>query len=441
MSAPEAEPPTVAAPEPGGEPAAAVTAKTKTKRPRKPVVILEEEEYEAQQAAAATAATPAPVAGTPATARSRKPRTKVATEFQTDQERMQYFYTKRAKAKPGQRAFFTYTPEGDLRIEGDASIPDQTIPLRPFSSLRPDEIKALEDTKAAALVIKEAEYTAALANLREVTEQYKRGAASARDVVNANEALRTLNLQRLLLAYPERWTKVIENPERRRILLDEPQEQRKMGYDVYLYKRTVFNKADALGHYREAAEEQMGLGEQGGGGEQPLLIDSPESEETGIYHPANVHDFVVNETRYALPLQAYEGEHFAALGDETMRSQLLKTRSGRTVRNLVAQDTRRPADPVQLWTVVMQAYCEQVPDVKKKLLETGSRKFHVMDPMIPEPVAFAEALEKVRTLFRESDAENQTGGSGRVTNSVISTDEQKAAKSAAIIANRRWNGH
>lgn len=432
------------------EEAAPGTTKPKTKKARKPIVIMEEADYEAQQEAASAAAAAAVAkledetlgAAASTVTRARKPRTKVEAEPQTDQERMQYFYTKRAKAKPTARSAFLYTPEGDLRIEGDPKIADQTITLRPFSALRPEEFKAIEDTRQAALEAKEAEYTTALAALREMTEQYKRGVASARDVVNANQALHAINLQRLLIAYPERWTKEVENPERRRILLEEPQEMRKMGYDVYLYKRRDMSRQDALGHYREAIDEQVDLPNQGGGGgEQPLLIDSPESEETGIYHPANVHDFVVNETRYALPLQAYEGEHFASLGDETMRSQLLKTRSGRTVRNLVANDTRRPTDALQLWIVVLKAYCEQVPDIKKKLLETGSRKFHVMDPMIPEPVAFADALEKVRTLFRESAADNETGESSRVRESVISKKQQQDDKKGAIIGYRRWHGH
>lgn len=427
MSAPETALPAAAAP---------ISEKPKSKKTRKPIVIMEEEEYEASQAAAAAAAPPAS-----STAVARKARMAQPSEPQSDKERMQYFYAKRVKAKPAQRSFFQYTPEGDLRIEGDAKIADQTIPLRPFTSLRPDELQRIEGERQAALEAKETEYTAALSQLREVLQQYKQGTAAAKDVVTANEALRAVNLERLLLAYPERWTNQVENPERRRILLDEPQETRKMGYDVYLYKRLDLSRQDILGHYRDTTD--AALPEQGGGSyQQPLFIDNPESEETGFFHPANEHEFVVHETRYALPLQAYEGEHFASLGDETMRGQLLKTRSARTVRNLVSKDLRRPTQPLELWTRVLEAYFEQVPDMKTKLLETGSRKFQVLDPLVPEPVAYAEALEKVRTLFREAAADSETGSSGQANQSVITTEEQKKQKAGAIIAHRRrFHGH
>ncbi len=369
----------------------------------------------------------------PAQPQPRKPgkNEKTFAELQGT-ERMKYVYRLRAKAP----RFYTYTDEGNLRIEPNnpANLPPATIPLRAFSELRPEELEEIERAQEEKMRDIEALYDAKLLELREAYDNYVDYLEDTHlAVVKLNEELRELSVTRNKTMYPERWTRVISNPETRSILLSETYEERKLGYDVFAFKRYYLSKQDALGHYREHGEAKMeGMS---GGGTVVLFLTNPDDETTGSFHPATEREFVHNETKYSSPYQAFQTERFKEMENEGMVKKLLGTRSAKTIRELVSKEPQQAANPQKLWEEILETFYTQFKDAADKLKATGSARFHNMDKLLGS-VEYANALANVRTKLkeRENDAPSSAGPAKM---SVITEDEQKKAKVGAIINNFR----
>ena len=353
------------------------------------------------------------------TKRSRKKAIHVVNDTADPIEKMKLFFKKRAK----DHVHYTYTPEGDLRVEGIGA--DETIPLRFFSELTMAEHEELEEARLTVLSDADTGYEIALEKLREVTDSYKQGNASIQSVVRANKEVHDANLIRIELAYPLKWIKDVEGLEIKKVILDKAKEQRKMGFDVYLYKHSTLSKNDIHGHYRDGPLEKQ----QGGEQQELLFITDLDNKETGNFHPAFVKEFVFNETRYSSPYQGFEGERFRELGNEQMRKQILGTRSASTIHTLAELEPEQVKNPKELWTKILQAYYEQNKDQANLLKETGSRKFHMMDKKFSHD--YVEALETARSKIRES--EDVEVKPQVIKESVITEDEQKKAKVGAII--------
>lgn len=370
----------------------------------------------------------------PLRGKTRKLRVGVPKEGANDVERMKYFYQMRAK-DPVQ---YTYTPEGDLRMPAVKDMPAVTIPLRYFSGLEPEERQELETRRTTDLLEIEAAYEESLLTLREAIAKYREGGQLDEDaiaVVRANEEVRLNSKLRSDFAYPSKWIKDIENPTTSDILLNQRYEERKMGFDVFLFKRQDLSKDNAWGHYR-ASRPAEGVME-GGGNTSVLFITDVEDKQTGIFHPAYIREFVFSETQYVSPYQAFEAERFKELGNETIRKQILGTRSARTISNIAEKEDKQPANPNKLWEAILDAFYTQHTDLAEKLKETGSAKFHTMDKQIGSQV-YVDALEKVRTRLREdSGAEKATE---IAKESAITVEEQKKARTGAIIHNFRRRG-
>lgn len=350
----------------------------------------------------------------------------------TDVERMKYFYQKRAKDP----IHYTYTPEGDLRIQGVKDVPETTIPLRYFSALEPEERKELEIKRETDILEIETAYEQSLLALRDAVAKYRESGQLEEDaiaVVRANEEVRLNSLLRSEFAYPTKWIKDIENPSVSNILLSQRYETRKMGFDVFLFKRLDMSKKDAWGHYR-ARPVATDAG-QSGGSSEVLFITEADDKELGHFHPAFAREFVFEETRYVSPYQAYEGERFRELDNEAVRKQILGTRSARTILNIAEKEDGQVADPAKLWEAILDALYSQHKDLAEKLKATGSAKFHLMDKQFGSQI-YVDALEKIRTRLREEALDTEKAPQ-EVKESVITEDEQKKAKKAAIINNFR----
>lgn len=366
-------------------------------------------------------------------ARGKTRKARVTKEPTTDVERMKYFYQKRAKDP----IHYTYTPEGDLRIQGLKNVPDSTIPLRYFSALEPEEHKEIENKRITDILEIETAYEESLLALRDAVAKYREGGQLDEDaiaVVRANEDVRLNSLLRSQFAYPTKWVKDIENPSVNDIMLTQRYEIRKMGFDVFLFKRLDMSKKDAWGHYRPRPAAGEGVA-QAGGSSEVIFITDAEDKETGHFHPAAIHEFVFEETRYVSPYQAYEGERFRELNNEIIRKQILGTRSARTIQNIAVKEEKQVADPAKLWEDILYALYSQDNELAKKLQATGSSKFHLMDKEMGGQI-FVDALEKIRTRLRE-EAEETEKAPQEVKESVITEEEQKKAKKAAIINNFR----
>ena len=371
---------------------------------------------------------PAPVAA-PAK-KPRRPKQTLNWTSLSDVEKMQQIYRYRNKYP----SFFVYTAEGNLLVKENnpVGLPAGTVTLRAFSSLRPEELEELETQRKDHQEDVEAKYVVKLKELRTAYDMYQ---ASAQDtslaaaVVKLNEEVRQLSVLRNKALYPEQWTSVVDNPEIRSILLNQTHEERKFGYDIYLYKRLSMARADVEGHYRPHGE---GAGGQEGGGETTVLfLTDTEDPRTGQFHPATETEFVFHETKYASPYQAFEVERFKELGEEDMIQKLLGTRSWRTIKQLVSQEPRRVKEPLALWQDILEALYTQHKPMAEALKETGSARFHMMDKQIGTP-EYSNALVAVRTKLKERDDEAPSGP-GDVNLSVISRDQQQKDKVGAII--------
>ena len=357
-----------------------------------------------------------------------------AFQAASQDEKIKFFYLYRSKFPN----YFVYTPEGNLEIKPNPKeIPPAVLTLKAFSPLRPEELEEIERRQDEEREKAEAQYVVKLRELRAANDALNPlNPESVATVVRLNQEVRDISFLRNKALYPERWIKTIESVDTRKILLDQPHEERKLGYPVNLFKRFSLSRADAEGHYREHGEATSAGME--GGGTVVLFITDPDDPKTGQFHPATEREFVYNETRYASPYQAFEAERFKELENDAMVQKLLGTRSAKTIKTLVAMESKQPQFPLKLWEEILEAIYTQFKDAAEDLKNTGSARFHMMDKQIGTP-EYANALANVRTKLkeRENDAPDTLDA---VKQSVITQDEQKKAKVGAIINNFRRHG-
>ena len=405
--------------------ASAALASVRPPEPEEEGLVFEDE--------APVAAVPAPTAPKTA-AKPRRPKRVLDWATLPESEKVQQFYKYRAKHPQ----FFVYTAEGNLLIKENnpLQIPPGTLTLRAFSSLRPEELEELETQRTDRQADAEEKYVLKLKELRTAYDQYQavpQDAALEAEVVKLNEAVRQMSVLRNRALYPEQWISTVDNPQVRTVLYSQPHEERKFGYDVYLYKRSPLSFKDVEGHYR-AHGEGVGTG-QAGGASVVLFLTDVEDPQTGQFHPATETEFVFNETKYASPYQAYEAERFKELGEEDILQKLLGTRSARTIKQLVSQESRPAKQPLVLWQDILEALYTQHKPLAEALLATGSARFHLMDKQIGTP-EYANALVSVRTKLKEREDQAPVG-MGEVKQSVITKEQQDKAKVGAIINNFR----
>lgn len=325
---------------------------------------------------------------------------------------------------------FFFNPEGNLETKGAKDFPDSILFLsKQFKPL--DEAQYVELMQKRQEVLKEKEtlFQAAIANLRQQLQQYALGEVTAESVVQANTSVLEASKARTKVAYPERWTNDVENPVTMDILMMyEPYEKRKMGFDVKLLKHNELGRKDAFGTYVEQSQEES---EMTGGAVRIRFITDSNDKQTGHFHPFSIQPFKFNETEYCCSYQAFEGERFKQLGKEDLRKQILGTRSGRTMHSIAVKDKTMVNAPQQLWEDVLFEQFYQHPELRKQLDATGTDKFHVMDKEVP--AEYGMALEKARLRLRElgdKELDHQ-----EAKEKAITEEDQKKAKVGAIIHN------
>ena len=358
----------------------------------------------------------------------RKRKSKPSIQILTD-PKIEAFFRGREKDP----LHYTYTPEGNYRIFGARDVKDEVIRrTQVFTPMTAADYEDLMEARQNALVESETTYDSALKQLRSTLERYSIDEATAEEVVVANTTVMEASKSRSEKAYPERWITSVKNPETRQVLLNyEPNEQRKIGYNVFLLKHNELGRKVAWGKY---------TARQAGGGEEEQssnirirFITDINDPSTGHLHPFYQRNFVFNETEYCCPVQAYEGERFKELGNEDLRRQILGTRSGRTIHSIAIKDKSLPNQPQKLWEDILFHFYYSHPDLRKELEATGTDKFHVMDKEVPPE--YGQALERARARLREL-GDNQLDDQ-EVKEKAITEEEQKKAKVGAIVNNFR----
>ncbi len=353
---------------------------------------------------------------------------------------------------------YTYAPDGNLVVLDETGKPTKTIPMLNFRPLNSEEVielsrQRMEEVRkfeSGIVERKEGEegkeerpepvlsYVEALANLRDVYTKYKRGETgiTALSVKDANKKVMDAEKMRNKALYPLKYSETIPNPKIRHVLLDS-KDDRHIGYPVYATGHFPFQAKDAFGHY-VSAEEEAELARKtsmkGGEAIDVILIETYDDPARGFLHPAYTKDFSYTSTQYSSVYQAYEVERLKVLRNQLLVDQLMKTRSPRTIASIAAQDKTPIPNSFDLWFSILKAFYQQNTDLAKKLTETGSSIFSLRDTTISSPSDYLNALMAVRSFL----AEKQEGGAtAPIEKHVITEEEQKKAKVAAIINARR----
>ncbi len=358
----------------------------------------------------------------------------VKPEDMTYEQKIQRFYESRQKDPQS----FTYTPDGNL-LEKKAGVEQATIPLRRFRAFTQEERNLLEEERLKKIVEQENKVDLALTKLRAAYEQYDNGRGTHKGIYLANKEVAEQHALLSSIKHPKRVIESIDGLEYQNIRFDMRGDDRALGYDVFLLKNADYPFETLYGRYMTPEEEEalkaQGKGQQGGRSTEVFILDSAEDPDMGGFHPSFTKDFSYSSTQYASPLQAFEVERVRGLKNDALADQLLKTRSARTIHNLAQQDKTPAPNAFELWTGILKAYYQQDKQWADKLKDTGDALFVLRDSTIPSSQEFLRALLAVRASLREGDEQQVTGD---VVKRAITEEEQKRAKVAAIIRNRRF---
>jgi predicted NAD-dependent protein-ADP-ribosyltransferase YbiA (DUF1768 family) len=367
-------------------------------------------------------------------------------------------------------------PSGQLQIFSKENTLLKTIQLKHYRPITTEERSAMEENRKEQLATLDTLFEKKRETLREALINYK-ATGAIEPVLIANQEVEDIELKRVLVRTPIRNVTRIPIPVTKEVLFDEPHEERKLFgaynlfgiYDplaegIYSLERKPFPSSVFYGRYEESkvklsAEATQVVEESGKGrvrletGSIARIFDEADDEHNGFLSPGYPVEFIFKETKYSSAFQAYEAERMKELNEERVRAALLKTRSVRTIRTLTRKVSATVKNPRKLWTDIFTALYAQHPELGKKLDSTGTDVLIYADPLggvglarddkkILQPTNWTQenlvgnVLEIIRARMREK-APEEVAPAGGVRESVISEDEQKKARVAAIIHHRR----
>ena len=398
---------------------------------------------------------------------------------------MAKFFSLRKKA-PGQ---YTFNADGNLEVkEGVAKtkskMPPGVIQLARFVPLEPSERQAIEEARMTALAELDQLYEEENGVLEQAWEEY-RSTGGMRAVLASNQRMTELDARRCAIRSAVRDVMSIDNPAVKQIILSDRYEERKMfgnkdpfdqevaRLSLYTFQAEVDQgkyvmdegeKPEAKEAEGEAADEILTTQRLKDGRAARVFYDS-DSLANGFLSPMLVVDFTMNvgkDMRFSSAIQAYEYERAKELGNAPLAESLLKTRSPRTIRLLTRKVEGHPADVRALWMKIYTAIYEQHPNLKARLLATGSDTLVFADtrqgpsgiglgdkdPAALDPAKWkgenivGVAQETLRTRMREGGEDEAAGAEAVAVGGSITEDQQKKGKVAAIIHARRMaRGH
>ncbi len=395
------------------------------------------------------------------------------------------FFQKRRKNPQG----YTYSADGNLETKEGAKAgkkrkpePAGTLYLKRFVPLDPTERGAIEESRMETLAGLEDEYESASQELREAWATYEQTGAM-RAVLAANQKVAELDARRSAARSAVRSVSIEQNPVTRNILLNQPYEMRKLFQtgDPFLQElvRMSFHdfkleqelgkyvadedapkeEADAAAEAAAIPPDQTSYRQKLADGRVARIFFDTDSEVNGFLSPMFPVEFQMESVNYACPVQAYEAERARELGKGELATSLLKTRSGRTVRLMTRKTEGHPRDARGLWFRIYTAVYQQHPELREKLLATGTDALVFADTREgPSGIGLGEkdsgaldpsrwksenavglAQESVRTRLREESLAEAPVGAAK--GGAITEEEQEKAKVGAIIhAARRRAG-
>ena len=401
--------------------------------------------------------------------------------YSEDQEkRIAAFYKKKERFPK----LFTTNKAGNLTVYNKAGTLEDTVVLKTFVPLDPATREVLEQERKDALGEGETRYEAALEALRVALEQY-RLAGELQPVLAAQKAVSEADQVLTRIRYGTRGIQSIQNPEIRSIQFDKPKEVRKMfqnkdPFDKELYRIIVkeLPLMKSYGTYVETVAETEAAAEAAVEGEdrasdatvrQKLrdgrwarIFYDADDGPSGFLSPFWPVEFTMESedgatVRYFTASQAFEYARAKEAGQEGLMKTILQSRSTRTMRFLTKKLTVQPKNSKGLWLRIFTAVYEQHPELKAKLLATGTDAIVFADVREgPSGTGFGErtketldpskwtgenavgfALETLRYQMREGTAAEGTAVGAETDAAVITEDQQAAARTGAIIGQRK----
>ena len=362
--------------------------------------------------------------------------------------------------------------DGTLQLFKKDGNLESTIVLKKYRPIKDDERKEMEEDRIQKLIELDQEFEEKKVVLRAAIEAYRETGA-INPVLIANAEVEKIELKRVAIRSPIRSTKVLPLPVANQVLFDQPYETRKLfGSGALFHKdflregiiqleRRNFPNSLFYGRYEDVAGSGSVVESKKDGrlrlttGAFARILSDPEDPENGMFTPLHTVEFIYKGTQYSSAFQAYEAERMAEQGQEQIRRALLRTRSYRTIRALTKKVVGQVKDSRTTWTTILTEVYKQNPVEAAALAATGQDVFVYADPVIggggigmeasnpsildpskwPSKNVVGEVLATIRATYREQGAVVAPPPVAR--ESVISMDEQAAAKRGAIINARR----
>ena len=395
---------------------------------------------------------------------------KVATQIQS-------FYKLKSR-KPEQ---YRVGDDGSLNIYTKSGELESSIKLKSYRPITTEERSVMETYRLDKLAGLDIIYEQERRNLIAAYADFKT-TGNATAVLLANKRVMDIELQRVNTRSAIRSVKTIPVPKVNEVIFDQPNEARKLfGYHnslggkdmilegIFVLERRNFPASLFYGRYEDtpeaaaAAKEIAVEGEGGAEGAQSVRLKTgliarlffrPEDPYNGILSPLWPVNFIHKETQYACAYQAFEAERMAEQGQMEVRAKILKTRSARTVGIQTVKFTVPAKNPTAIWTGILTDMYTQHPELLEKLLATGQDSLVYADPRaggggvgigadnkkVLDPSNWksenvvGKVLESLRATFREQGKVEAPPPEAK--ESVISEEEQEAAKKGAIIRNQ-----
>ena len=336
--------------------------------------------------------------------------------------------------------------------------PERTFQLPQYRPITQEEIDEQEQGRLKAIQKQYKVIEAKKEALREILNGYP-AANTIRQVITANQAVETEESKLSHIISGIRYIETEENPTEKKVVLSNKYEERKLGFDIYVFKRRAFPLQE---YFREisAGEEIQKLE---GGGEDSVLFIVDDQSPLGLHWPM---DITIDKTKYFTLYQALLGELALSMNNNELHESILGTRSSRTLRNLIKSWTLNELNDKSDVIAKVAMAASLLNEFKEPLLQTKNKTIAYVDESENPDLLFGIGLEKEHPRLLKESAWRGGNVWGKAleaerlrlkelnviekpdiklatsqTKAAITEGEQAKAKTGAIIAARRFKSH
>lgn len=226
---------------------------------------------------------------------------------------------------------YGFSPTGDMAILTETGAIDTTLPLPMYRETTSEERSEYRLGIQEEIRSVEKEYDESLKNLQDAIFLWKETGNSS-DAIQIQRDLIRLDSKRSSLRSPLRWIRSYRNQDRSSLLLHSKQPALTIGHPVYsLYIQDLpFNKrlVETTGETKLPT-----IPEKEPEKDEEFIVFSVPGEETyGVLSPETPMDVTYNSTRYNSVLQAFYAERVGQLGNQGLRTNILKSTNPKTIR-------------------------------------------------------------------------------------------------------------